>query len=341
MKVAQIAPPWFAVPPVRYGGIEWVVALLADGLADHGHDVTLYASGGSITKAELVTVFEDPPGGQHIGEVFYDVMQASIAYREAASYDIIHDHSGLIGPAIGAHVATPVVHTLHGPFTEEAKQIYTLLSGSIHYVAISEAQRAFCPDLSYAATVHNGIDVARYPFRTEKEDFLLFLGRINREKGPELAVDVAHRTGRKLVMAVKMAEKPEQRYWDEIVAPRLDGSEEILGEITTEEKADLLARAHAVLFPIQWPEPFGLVMTEAMASGTPVISFAYGAAPEVIVDGKTGFLVKTLDEMCEAVERVPTIRPEDCRAHVEKHFSDQVMVEGYERAFERVLAGKV
>jgi len=341
MRIAQIAPPWFAVPTVRYGGIEWVVALLADGLADRGHDVTLYASGGSETRAKLVTVFDDPPGGEHIGEAFYDVVHASAAYLDADSFDLIHDHSGLIGPAIGAHTGVPVVHTLHGPFTEDAKRIYTLLSGRIHYVAISNAQRAFCPDLSYAGTVHNGIDLDRYPFRSEKEDFLLFLGRINPEKGPQLAVEVAHRTGRKLVMAVKMAEAPEQKYWRDRVEPMLDGSEEILGEITVDEKADLLARAAAVLFPIQWPEPFGLVMTEAMATGTPVISFPYGAAPEVVLDGVTGFLVQSVDEMCEAVERAKEIRPEDCRAHVEAHFSDHAMVDGYLEAFDRVLSGRL
>lgn len=338
MRIAQIAPPWFAVPPVRYGGIEWVVALLADGLADRGHDVTLYASGGSHTRAELVTVFDDPPGGEHIGEAYYDVVHASAAYLDVDKFDLIHDHSGLIGPAIGAHVDVPVVHTLHGPFTDDAKRIYTMLSGRIWYVAISEAQRAFCPDLSYAGTVHNGIDLDKYPFRAEKDDFLLFLGRINREKGPELAVEVAHRTGRKLVMAVKMAEKPEQRYWDEKVAPLLDGSEEIIGEITIDEKADLLARAAAVLFPIQWPEPFGLVMTEAMASGTPVISFAYGAAPEVIVDGVTGFLVNSIDEMCSAVERAGEIDPQTARAHVQEKFSDDAMVEGYLKAFDDVMS---
>jgi glycosyltransferase involved in cell wall biosynthesis len=341
MRVAQIAPPWFAVPPERYGGIEWVVALLADGLADRGHETTLYASGGSKTRAKLVSIFEEPPGGQFIGDPWYDSVQAVSAYQNASDYDIVHDHSGLVGPAIGSFVDVLVVHTLHGPFTDKAKEFYTLMSGKLWYVAISEAQRAFCPDLSYAGTVHNGIKVDLYPFREEKEDFLLFLGRVNREKGPELAVEIAHRTGRKLVMAVKMAEDFEKEYWRDVVEPRLDGSEEIIGEITIEEKADLLARARATLFPIQWPEPFGLVMTESMASGTPVLAFPYGAAPEVIVDGKTGFLPKTLDEMCEAVERVDEIKAADCRRHVEEHFSDDAMVEGYLRCFEKVLAGKV
>ena len=341
MKVAQIAPPWFAVPPERYGGIEWVVALLADGLADRGHETTLYASGGSKTRAKLISIFEEPPGASFIGDPWYDSVQAVSAYQNASDYDIIHDHSGLVGPAIGSFAGVPVVHTLHGPFTDKAKEFYTLMSGHLWYVAISEAQRAFCPDLSYAGTVHNGIKVDLYPFREEKEDFLLFLGRVNREKGPELAIEVAHRTGRKLVMAVKMAEEFEKEYWRDVVEPRLDGSEEIIGEITIEEKADLLARARATLFPIQWPEPFGLVMTESMASGTPVLAFPYGAAPEVIVDGKTGFLPTTIDEMCEAVERVGEIKAADCRRHVEEHFSDDAMVEGYLRCYERVIDGKV
>jgi glycosyltransferase involved in cell wall biosynthesis len=336
MRIAQIAPPWLAVPPAGYGGIEWVVALLADGLTDAGHDVTLYAPGGSVTKAKLVSPFEGPTGAAHIGEVYYDVVHAATAYLDADSYDVVHDHSGMIGPAIGSQCRTPVVHTLHGPFTDKAKQFYTMLSGRIWYVAISEAQRAFCPDLSYLGTVYNGIDMSKAPFREQKEDFLLFLGRINREKGPELAVDVARRTGKKLVMAVKMAEEFEKEYWRDVVEPRLTGDEEIIGEITVEQKGELLARAAGVLFPIQWPEPFGLVMAEAMACGTPVVAFANGAAPEVIADGKTGFLINTLDEMADRVGRLGEIEPAECRRHVQEKFSAEVMVAGYERAFERL-----
>lgn len=340
MRIAQLAPPWFAVPPERYGGIEWVVALLADGLADRGHDVTLYASGGSRTRARLVSVFDPPPGATLIGDSWHDAIHAMTAYEDAASFDVIHDHSGLIGPAIGSHVSVPVVHTLHGPFTEEAKRYYRMLSGRVWFVAISDAQRSFCPDLSYAGTVYNGIDLDLHALRTEKEDFLLFLGRVNREKGPEIAVEVAHRTGRKLVMAVKKAEAFEQEYWEQVVEPLLDGSEEIIGEITLDEKVDLLSRARAVLFPIQWPEPFGLVMTESMACGTPVIAFPYGAAPEVIDHGTSGFLVSSIDEMCEAVERAPEIRAEAARAHVAQRFGADQMVAGYERVFEQVTASR-
>ena len=338
MRIAQIAPPWFSVPPAGYGGIEWVVSLLADGLAEHGHDVTLYASGGSLTKANLVSFFAEPPGGAHIGEQWFDVMHAAAAYRDAHTFDVVHDHSGMIGPAIGAYAGVPVVHTLHGPFVERAERFYRLISGRVSLVAISEAQRAFVPDLSYAGTVYNGVDLSRLPFREQKEDFLLFLGRINREKGPEIAVEAAKRTGRRLVLCVKKSETHEQEYWDTHVMPRLTGDEEIIGEVTSEEKAELLSRASGVLFPIQWPEPFGLVMTEAMACGTPVIAYALGAAPEVIADGRTGFLVNTFEEFCERIGRLHEIDPHACRKHVEHRFSAEKMVEGYERVFDAVLS---
>ena len=337
MKILEIAPPWFAVPPAGYGGIEWVVALLADGLVDNGHDVTLYASGGSTTKAKLVSPFETPPGGPNIGKVYYDLVHAVGAYKHAGEFDIVHDHSGIVGPAIGIQTGRTIVHTLHGPFTDEAKHIYRTLSPPLKLVAISEAQRAFCPDLDYAGTVYNGVALDKHPFRRNKEDFLLFLGRVNKEKGPELAVEAAKRAGMKLVMAVKMSEDHEQVYWRDVVEPLMTGSEEIIGEITVEEKADLLGRARAVLFPIQWPEPFGLVMAEANACGTPVIAFANGAAPEVIADGVTGFLVRTFDEFVEAIKRVDEIDAKACRAHVEAKFSAQAMTAGYEAVFENVL----
>jgi glycosyltransferase involved in cell wall biosynthesis len=328
------------VPPAGYGGIEWVVSLLADGLAERGHDVTLYASGGSITKADLVTFFEDPPGGAHIGDPWFDVMHAAAAYRDAHAFDVMHDHSGMIGPAIGASSGATVVHTLHGPFVEKAERFYRLVSGRIWLVAISEAQRAFAPDLSYAGTVYNGIDVSRFPFREQKDDYLLFLGRINREKGPEIAVEAAKKAGRRLVMCVKKAERHEQEYWDTHVMPRLSGDEEIIGEVSNEEKAELLSRASGVLFPIQWPEPFGLVMAEAMACGTPVISYALGAAPEVIADGRTGFLVDSFEQLVERIGHLREIAPRACRDHVVAKFSAETMVEGYERVYDDVLSGR-
>ena len=338
MKIAQIAPPWIAVPPLGYGGIEWVVALLADEFAARGHDVTLFASGGSVTKAKLDSVFDPAPGPTKIGDTYLEVMHAFHAYERAGEFDVIHDHSGMVGLAIAASVGHNVVHTVHGPLIEDALRWYRMVSGRVDFVAISDSQMKPGPDLSWAGRVYNGIPVERYPFRTDKEDFLLFVGRVNREKGPEVAVDVARRTGARLVMAAAIKEKFEQAYWDENVKPILTGKEEILGEITVDEKADLMARARAVLFPIQWEEPFGLVMAEANACGTPVLAFPRGAAPEVIADGETGFLCADAAAMSEAVGRVEEIDPHACRARVEKMFSAQAMTSGYEDVYARVLA---
>ena len=339
MKIAQIAPPWIAVPPPGYGGIEWVVALLADELAARGHDVTLFASGGSVTKARLESVFDPAPGPTKIGDTYLEVLHAFNAYEHAAEFDVIHDHSGMVGLAIAARAGIDVVHTVHGPLVDDALHWYRMLTGRVNFVAISDSQKKPGPDLSWAGRVYNGIPVERYPFREDKEDFLLFVGRVNREKGPEVAVEVAKRAGARLVMAVAIKEKFEQEYWDVNVAPNLTGKEEILGEITVEEKADLMSRARAVLFPIQWEEPFGLVMAEANACGTPVLAFPRGAAPEVIADGETGFMCADVNEMAAALARVGEIDPHACRARVEKMFSAQAMTAGYEDVYRKLLGG--
>lgn len=337
MKIAQIAPPWIAVPPSGYGGIEWVVALLADELAARGHEVTLFASGGSVSKAKLDSVFDPAPGPTKIGDTYLEVLHAFHAYEQAGEFDVIHDHSGMVGLAIAARSGIDVVHTVHGPLVDDALRWYRMVTGRVNFVAISDSQKKPGPDLSWAGRVYNGIPVERYPFREYKEDFLLFVGRVNREKGPEVAVEVAKRAGARLVMAVAIKEKFEQEYWDVNVAPILSGKEEILGEITVEEKADLMSRARAVLFPIQWEEPFGLVMAEANACGTPVLAFPRGAAPEVIADGETGFMCTDVNEMASAIARVGEIDPHACRARVEKMFSAQAMTAGYEDVYRKVL----
>jgi len=337
LKIAQIAPPWIAVPPAGYGGIEWVVALLADELVARGHDVTLFASGGSVTKAKLDSVFDPAPGPTKIGNTYLEVLHAFHAYERAGEFDVIHDHSGMVGLAIAASVGHNVVHTVHGPLIEEALRWYRMVSGRVDFVAISDSQMKPGPDLSWAGRVYNGIPVERYPFRTDKEDFLLFVGRVNREKGPEVAVEVARRTGARLVMAVAIKEKFEQAYWDENVKPILTGKEEILGEITVDEKADLMARARAVLFPIQWEEPFGLAMVEAMVSGTPVIAFAHGAAPELVEPGVTGFLARDADEMVAAYERLGEIDLARCAEVAAKRFGPARMADGYETVYERAI----
>jgi glycosyltransferase involved in cell wall biosynthesis len=341
MRIAVIAPPWYAVPPSGYGGIEWVVALLADGLTDRGHDVTLFAPPGSKTSARLVSPLGEQPPPDSIGNPWYEASHAMSAYEESERFDILHDHTGPVGVSIGALIEAPIVHTLHGPFTSQTLLLYSRIARHLWFVAISESQRSMGPpDLRWAGVVHNGIPMDNYPYREDKEDFLFFLGRADEEKAPHLAVEAAGRAGRRLVMCVTTKNERERRYWAEQVEPLLSDDVEVHGECDQRQKADLLARAAALLFPIQWPEPFGLVMTEAMACGTPVVAWRNGSVPEVVDDGVTGFVVGSMDEMVRAIDRVGDLEGRTLRARVEERFSAEAMVAGYERAYERILAAE-
>jgi glycosyltransferase involved in cell wall biosynthesis len=222
------------------------------------------------------------------------------------------------------------------------RELFAEVADRVWFVAISEAQRRHMPNLRYGGVVYNGIDLDRYPFREEKEEFVLFLGRAAEEKGLLRAVLTAREAGERLVVALKIADRSEEEHWMRDVKPFLPTGTEVLGEIDPDAKADLLARARAVLFPIDWDEPFGLVMTEAMACGTPVIATPRGSVPEVIADGETGFVVSVErypEEAAERLERLDEIDPRACRARVERLFSKEAMVGGYERVFERALSG--
>jgi glycosyltransferase involved in cell wall biosynthesis len=340
VHIAEIAPPWFPVPPRGYGGIELVVAQLADRLSER-HDVTLFAAPGSETEARLVTTSLDAPDPALLGSAWLDAHHAVSAYLQIQDghFDVVHDHSGIVGPALGALLcgAPPVVHTLHGPWNELERRYYATIQHRVHLVAISEAQRNANGDVEYAGVVHNGIDLERYPFREEKDDFLVYIARANPDKGPTIAIEVARRAGLPLAMIVKKEEPFEQSYWDEIVAPHLHDEVEVYENVPHERKVDLLARARALIFPIQWPEPFGLVMVEAMACGTPVVACPAGAANEVVADGITGFLRSSVDDLVDAVGRVGECAPEQCRDRVARRFSTAVMVSGYEALFEGVV----
>jgi glycosyltransferase involved in cell wall biosynthesis len=341
VRIAQVCPPWLAVPPKAYGGIEWVVALLADGLAEAGHDVTLFATGDSQTKAALEYVYEEAPGSAAINDPVLDTTHTLFALRDACErFDVLHVHAPFSALAAAIETGVPVVHTVHGSFTEPMKRLYSLAADRAWYVAISEAQRRFDPDLRYAGVVYNGIDVTRYPLQTEKEDFVLFLGRASPDKGWRRAVEAAAAAGEHLVSAVKIAHPTEFEEWERNVRPALPPDADVRGEVTHEEKVSLLRRAKAVLFPIDWPEPFGLVMTEAMACGTPVIATPRGSVPEVIEDGVTGWIVDVEDypaQAAECLKRLDTIDPLACRARVERLFSKEAMVRGYEGVFQHVI----
>ncbi len=342
MRIAELTAPWLAVPPKGYGGIEWVVSLVADGLVAAGHDVTLFATGDSHTSANLEYIVQEAPGSALINDITLDATHTMFALRDAVSrFDVLHVHSPFSALAAAAETAVPAVHTLHGSFTPDMSRLYAQLADRAWFVAISEAQRRRNESLRYAGVVYNGIDLDRYPFVAEKDDYLLFLGRAAPEKGWRRAVETALLTGLRLISAVKIAHPTEEEEWQTYIKPMLPEGSEVLGEIPHDQKASLLAHARAVLFPIDWDEPFGLVMTEAMACGTPVIATPRGSVPEVIAEGETGWIVD-VDGYAElAADRLAapdSIDPAVCRERVRRLFSKEAMVAGYERIFTEILA---
>jgi glycosyltransferase involved in cell wall biosynthesis len=341
MRVAVVGPAWFPVPPSGYGGIELVVSLLTDGLVDAGHDVTLFASGGSVTKAELISPMSPAPDPADLGDAWFDGFHAVSAYQhvlDRGDYDVVHDHAGVAGPVCGAMLrgTPPVVHTLHGPWTAKTRLFYGAAARDLHLVTISDAQRADNPTVPYAATVHNGIDISAYPFVERKDEFLVYIGRANPDKGPKEAITIARRAGLPLHMILKRGEAPEIEYFDAEIKPILASDVELHENVSHKTKVDLLGRACAMVFPIRWPEPFGLVMVEAMACGTPVVTTNWGAAPEIVADGETGFRRDGEDDLVDAVNRARGLDPSASRKRVEQYFSGAAMVRGYEAVYDSV-----
>ncbi|CAA9307001.1 Glycosyltransferase [uncultured Coleofasciculus sp.] len=340
MRIAQIAPLWERVPPFRYGGIELIVSLLTDELVRRGHEVTLFASGDSITKADLKSVHNqalrlDKTIKEHS---LYEQMMLSSLYQQADQFDIIHSHVGCAALPYSGFVKTPTVHTTHGIFTPDNEKIFRQFSRQ-PYTSISEAQREPRLGLNYIHTVYNGIDPEVYPFQETptQPPYLAFVGRLSPEKGPEGAIKIARATGLPLKMAGKV-DVVDQEYYNETLKPLIDGEQiQYLGEVSHEEKVQLLRNATVTLFPITWREPFGLVMIESMATGTPVVGMALGAVPEVIAHGKTGFVCHTLEEMSEAVPEAMKLDRPTCRDYVLSRFSVATMVNEYEQAYQMVL----
>jgi glycosyltransferase involved in cell wall biosynthesis len=340
LRIAVISPCWFPVPPTGYGGIEWVVWLLADGLVDAGHDVTLFASGDSRTKAKLEFVFETAPS-ERIGETLPEIHHCLHCYGRAREFDVINDHSGLPAAALGGAVSTPVVHTVHGPLDSEGGTIYEQIarvSPSVGLISISMNQRAPKPDLPWVANCPNALDFSLYPVKPHRGDYLLFLGRMSPDKGCHRAIDVAVTAGLPLKIAGKKREPLEQAYFDELVRPHLGERIEYLGEVTHGEKVELLQDARATLFPIEWEEPFGLVMIESMACGTPVIATRRGAVAEVIDHGISGIVVDDHRIMAAALEEADRLDPHEIRRYAEQRFAPERMVGDYLRAYRDAIA---
>jgi glycosyltransferase involved in cell wall biosynthesis len=341
LRIALISPVWFRVPPDGYGGIEWVVSLLADSLADAGYDVTLFASGDSRTKAKLVSVYDEAPSlliGRSIPEMYH----ALSCFERAAEFDIINDHSGLPAAAFAGLVDTPSVHTLHGPLDGPiAPKIYDQIARvapKVGLISISMNQRKPRPDLPWIANCPNALDLSVYPCQPHKGEYLFFLGRMSPDKGAHRAIAIAKETGLPLKIAGKMQDPEEKVYFKQLVEPHLDNRIEYLGEVNHGEKVELLQNARVTLFPIDWEEPFGLVPIESMACGTPVIATRHGAVPEVITEESGSIIVDDYREMPAMIEQADEVDPWVCRRYVEKHFTPARMVADYIAAYEKAIA---
>lgn len=340
MRIAQVAPLWERVPPPAYGGIELVVGLLCNELVRRGHEVTLFASGDSISLAKLESVHPkalrlDSTVKEH---GIYAMLQLSRVYERASEYDIIHSHVGCISLPYGSLVKTPTIHTLHGIFTPDNEKLF-MHAHRQPFVSISNAQREPRLNLNCVATVYNGIDLSTYEFYPEPQDppYLAFVGRISPEKGPHLAIEIAKRSGWHLKIAGKV-DVVDVEYFEKEIKPHIDGKQiEYLGEANHVQKNALMGGAVATLFPITWREPFGLVMVESMATGTPVIAMELGSTSEVIVHGKTGFLSHSVEECVAAIDKAAQLNRYVCREHVLNNFSVQKMTDGYEAVYQKIL----
>ena len=344
LRVAVLAPPWIPVPPPGYGGIEAMVDLLCEGLVDRGHNVTLFAAPGSRSAARVRT-FSQTSHPDVIGTSLHESDHVACAWdaiEQAAAlgepFDVVHDHSGFTALAMADRLDVPVVHTIHGPFTGETARFYERHGDKARLVAISRSQAASAPPrVQITAVVPNPIRVHDWPLRSDKDDYLLWIGRMDPVKGADRAIEVARLAGRHLVLAGPVQPGQEQ-YFAERVSPHLDGDRvRYVGEVGGLVKQRLFANAAALLMPVRWREPFGMVMVEALACGTPVIAFPEGAASEIVIDGENGWLVADEVEMARAVAKLGSIDPLRCRADVAARYGIAVTASGYERVYWRAL----
>jgi len=337
MRIALIAPPWTPIPPPLYGGIESVVHLLATGFQDEGHEVLLYATGDSTCPVPRAHVLEEAEG-YRIGMAVPELRHLMHAYDAVQDFDIVHDHS-VVGPIYSERFpGLKVVTTNHGPFNDELSDIYRRTAHRVPLIAISNAQHEPVPDIPIAKVIHHGVDVSMFPLGAGEGDYCMFLGRMSRDKGAHRASAAARKAGYPLRIAAKMREPWEHEYYRSEVEPQLDDDIQYVGEVSHDDKLELLANARCLLVPIRWNEPFGMVMVEALACGTPVLAFPEGAAPEIVEHGKTGFLCEDENEMADAIGRVDEIDRKDCRKSTEGYFSAKRMVREHLDLFEEILS---
>ena len=349
MRLAMVAsnvirippdPPAQYVPQGWSGAPEMVVSLITEELVKRGHQVTLFASGDSKTKAALESILNVATSSteQFKDHRDYEEVLISKAYQMAAEgqFDLLHSHFDTRTAPFAPLVDVPTISTLHSPLEGKVNTILQYFKKTQYYVSISDAQRKPLADLNYTATIHHGIDITHMPFSKEKEDYLLFSGRLIPAKGVAEAIKVAKRTKNRLIILGSV--DLQSPYWLNNIKPEIDNQQIIYkGFVTREDLFQYYAKAKAFVFPVQWEEPFGLVTIEAMATGTPTIAFARGSLPEIIDQGKTGFLCHTVEDMEEAVKKIGQINPLDCRKKVEDFFTVEKMVDKYEQSYYNIL----
>lgn len=345
MKIALLAPVEERVPPLKYGGTELVVSNISEELVKHGHKVELFATGNSQTKATLRAIFPEPvrtdpssdPSMKLRESYKYIAIGKAIEMLTNEDFDIVHNHIGWRILPFCHLFNFPVITTLHGPLDINYQQMVYDQYPDHPYISISNNQRKPLDHLNYIQTVYNGIDLKHFDYNDTPDDYVAFLGRMSPEKGPKEAIEFAKKTGVKLKMAAKI-DTVDQAYFQKEIEPLIDDKQIFyIGEIGPEEKNKFLRKAIALIALIQWAEPFGLFIVEAMATGTPVIATKLGSVPELIRDSKTGFIVNDVDEAARKWKNINKINRLSCRQHVEKNFTVEKMVDGYEKVYERVI----
>jgi glycosyltransferase involved in cell wall biosynthesis len=353
LRIAQVAPPFESVPPTGYGGTERVISVLTEELVRRGHSVTLFASGDSRTAAQLVPIVERALWHQKLVyrdfTPFWSVALGRLVI-DMGEFDLIHSHLDYFGFPLARIAPCPVVTTLHGRLDQPELQPLSRAFNDVPLVSISDAQRRPAPDANWVDTIYHGIDLDAFSLNTKGGDYLAFLGRISPEKGLDAAVRVARAAGMPLKIAARkplpFKHDPDVRrdwdYYQRDIRPLLAGRDvEFIGEVGGRDKDECLGNAAALLFPIRWPEPFGLVMVEALACGTPVLALRDGSVPEVLEDGKTGFICDSEDDLLAATRRIATLDRRQCRAEVERRFSPDAMAQSYEHLYRKLIGGGI
>lgn len=350
LRIAQVGSLYENIPPPLYGGTERITSSLTEGLVEKGHDVTLFATKKAITKAKLISACSEPLARLGIGksDIMYPLLNFANVFKREKDFDIIHFHLSIVSDYTAlpsaSFIADKTIFTIHfvSPLLKGYPERMKLLSeyNNLNYIAISNAQREGFDSLHFIDTVYNGINLSDFTFNPKPKDYFVWMGKFNPDKGTLEAIQAAKKANVKLVLAgtIDLEDELKRNYYEKEIKPLIDGKQIVYtGEKGGIEKDELLGNALGFLNPISWNEPFGLVSVEAMATGTPVISFKRGALVETVRDGETGYLVKDVDEMAEKIKQISAVNRSNCRKWVEEKFSSEIMVENYERVYRKLL----